>query len=110
MPEAMQKDTLIEEALSLEDLFLKDRDERIQYILRLRAHMDEASHNETIRILAEARGRREGLSEGRREGLSEGRREERLAMARKMLAASMPITQVTELTDLPLEEVQDLRH
>lgn len=104
MPETMRSDPLIDEALNLERLFFQDRKERIQYILRCRDRMDEASREETIRLTSEARGE----ARGRAEGEARGRHEERLALARKMLL-SMTEKQVAEITDLSLEEIRTLK-
>lgn len=61
--------------------------------------------------LAEGRaeGREEGRAEGREEGLAEGRAEERLNMARKMKAQSMPVETIKLLTGLSEEEIADLQ-
>ena len=57
-----------------------------------------------------AEGLEKGLAEGREKGLAEGRAEGRveaqLEVARKMLAAGMPVEQIAEFTGLSVEELQ----
>ena len=58
-------------------------------------------------------GLEKGLAEGREKGLAEGRAEGRvealLEMARKMLAAGMPVEQIAELTGLTVEQLQEIQ-
>ena len=60
-----------------------------------------------------AEGREKGLAEGREKGLAEGRAEGRveaqLEVARKMLAAGMPVEQIAELTGLAVETLYELQ-
>ena len=59
------------------------------------------------------KGLEKGLAEGREKGLAEGRAEGRiealLEMARKMLAAGMPVEQIAELTGLAVETLCELQ-
>ncbi len=48
------------------------------------------------------------IEQGREEGRQESRREQQLLLAGKLLAKGTPPEEVTELTELPLEEVLDL--
>ena len=50
-------------------------------------------------------GHAKGREEGRREGRDEGKKEERLQIAEKMLAAGIPISQITEITGLRQEDL-----
>jgi len=54
--------------------------------------------------------REEGLREGLQRGRQEGRIEEKRELARKALAKGMSPSEVAELTELSLEEVQKLAH
>ncbi|MDJ0764746.1 MAG: Rpn family recombination-promoting nuclease/putative transposase [Myxococcota bacterium] len=60
----------------------------------------------------EARGKAKGIAEGeargRAEGKAEGNKAARLRVAQKMIAAGMPISQVTEMTELSQEDVKQL--
>jgi predicted transposase YdaD len=58
----------------------------------------------------EMKGRQEGEMKGRQEGEMKGRRENQLEVARKALAKGMSPSDVADLTELPLEEVQTLAH
>jgi predicted transposase/invertase (TIGR01784 family) len=50
------------------------------------------------------------LEQGRDEGRDEGELRAKHALARKLLAKGTPPSEVAELTELPLEEVQKLTH
>lgn len=64
------------------------------------------------KMVAEARGRAEGLAEGRSEGLAEGRvkglAEGREAVAIKLLHKGKSLDEIHELTEIPLERIQQL--
>ena len=60
----------------------------------------------TAKEEAERIGLEKGLAEGRAEGRAAGRAEAQLEMARKMLAAGMPVEQIAEFTGLSVEELQ----
>ena len=55
-------------------------------------------------------GLQEGLKKGLKKGRQEGRLKEKVEVARKALAKGMSPADLAELTDLPLEEVQQLAH
>ena len=67
----------------------------------------------TAKEEAERIGLEKGLAEGREKGLAEGRAEGRaeaqLEVARKMLAAGMPVEQIAELTGLAVETLYELQ-
>lgn len=56
-----------------------------------------------------AEGLEKGLAEGLEKGLAEGRVEAQLEVARKMLAAGMPVEQIAELTGLAVETLCELQ-
>ena len=51
-------------------------------------------------------GKAEGLAEGKAEGLAEGLKASQLAIAKKLLAANMPICDVTKITGLSADELE----
>ncbi|MEE0996504.1 MAG: hypothetical protein U0L74_03900, partial [Paludibacteraceae bacterium] len=55
-----------------------------------------------------ARGRAEGLAEGMEKGLAKGIRENQLNTARKMLKLGMIIEEISEITGLTKEEINNL--
>ena len=59
-----------------------------------------ASHKEDAYALGEAKGRAAGLAEGEAKG--------RTALAKKLKAKGMPLAEIAELTELPLEVVKNL--
>ena len=60
--------------------------------------------------LAAARddGRAEGLAQGHAEGRIEGREEANMEVARKMLAAGMPVEQIVQFTGMDRGTVEKL--
>ena len=101
MPEAMVKDPMIGEALNLEKLFLQSREERQRYIVSYKAMRDAMTRDETIRRVARAEGRADGLNEGEAKGIA--------TTARRMLARGLSPDLVAESTGLSLEEVRALQ-
>jgi len=63
----------------------------------------------TAKEEAERIGLEKGLAEGLEKGLAEGRVEAQLEVARKMLAAGMPVEQIAELTGLAVETLCELQ-
>ncbi|MBE6237274.1 MAG: hypothetical protein E7116_03845 [Bacteroidales bacterium] len=55
-----------------------------------------------------AKGLTEGRAEGRAEGRTEGRAKAFVEMAQKMLAAELPVEQISQLTGLSAEEIKAL--
>ena len=51
-------------------------------------------------------GRAEGRAEGRVEGREEGREMERIAIVKKMLASGMTAEQISEILQIPIEQVK----
>ena len=93
MPEAMVKDAMIGQALSLEKLFLQSREERQSYIMSYKAMRDEITRDETIRRVARAEGEARGIA----------------STARRMLARGVSSEQVVDFTGLSPDEVEALR-
>ena len=105
MPEAMVKDAMIGQALSLEKLFLQSREERQSYIMSYKAMRDEITRDETIRRVARAEGEAEGEARGEARGEAKGI----ASTARRMLVRGVPLEQVVDFTGLSLGEVEALR-
>jgi len=53
-----------------------------------------------------AEGRKEGRVEGMKEGRVEGHTEKALEIARKMKAASKPLSEIAEFTGLPADSIE----
>ena len=58
------------------------------------------------REIGRAEGRAEGRVEGRAEGRAEGREIERATIVKRMLSSGMTAEQVSELTQIPIEQVK----
>ena len=54
-------------------------------------------------------GRTEGKKEGRKEGFKEGKKQTYLEIAKNLLKLKMPISQISEVTKLPKEEIEKLK-
>ena len=101
MENIAEKEPMIRRAMTVEDVFTKNEEERRFYELREKGRRDY----ENAMLTSERRGRQEGL----REGKLEGQREGNLAIARSMLARAMPSDLISEITGLSVEEVNSLR-
>ena len=55
-----------------------------------------------------ALGHEQGLAKGLTEGRAEGRAKAFVEMAQKMLAAALPVEQISQLTGLSAEEIKAL--
>lgn len=62
---------------------------------------------------ARKEGKEEGLKEGKKEGLKEGKiegeRDEKIKTAKKLIKLKLPIEQIAEITELPVEEVKKIK-
>jgi predicted transposase/invertase (TIGR01784 family) len=56
-----------------------------------------------------AEGKAEGLAEGIEKGLAQGIKETQLSTARKMLKLGMTIEEITEITGLTKDEIDNLK-
>ncbi|MDR1137730.1 MAG: Rpn family recombination-promoting nuclease/putative transposase, partial [Synergistaceae bacterium] len=82
------KEPLIRRALTVEDVFVKNDEERRLYELREKGRLKF----ENAVFTAERRGRQEGIRE----------------TARSMLARNLPHTLISEISGLSIEEIEDL--
>jgi predicted transposase/invertase (TIGR01784 family) len=64
--------------------------------------------NIVMLAIERAEGKEEGREEGEQVGLQKGREEEKKNMAHKMLAKGMKVEEVSEMTGLPIEEINTL--
>ncbi len=62
------------------------------------------------RIEGKQEGRIEGKQEGRTKGKQEGRIEEKIQTAKAMLAKGMEMTLISEITQLPEEQLLQLKY
>jgi predicted transposase/invertase (TIGR01784 family) len=103
------KEPLIQRAMTVEDVFVKNEEERRLYELREKGRL----RFENAIYTAEHRGIQEGLQKGIQEGLQkgiqEGKQEERQAIVCSMLARDMPLSLISEISGLSVEEIEALR-
>ncbi|MDR3332925.1 MAG: Rpn family recombination-promoting nuclease/putative transposase [Synergistaceae bacterium] len=99
------KEPLIQRAITVEDVFVKNEEERGLYELRekSRLRLGNALHT------AEHRGIQKGIEKGLQEGLQKGIQEEKQAVVRSMLARDMPLALISEISGLPVEEIEAMR-
>jgi predicted transposase/invertase (TIGR01784 family) len=103
-----EKEPLIKRAMTVEDVFIKNEEERRLYELREKGRHD---FNNAI-ITAEKRGRIEGLNEGiekgREEGIEAGVEKGKLEVARNLLANGVSPDIIAKSAGLTLDKIQAL--
>ena len=85
--------------------------ERNQYETLLRHHWDNLSDKYTTKVRLKREreeGKAEGLQEGREKGKAEGERKKALSMAKKMKSKGYSVEEISDMTDLSLEEILKL--
>ena len=68
---------------------------------------------EAIRQMMESskqQGVLQGMQQGRQEGIQQGEHNMQLRIARQMLAAKLPLQQISEMTALSMSELQKLQN
>jgi predicted transposase/invertase (TIGR01784 family) len=108
MDRVAEQEPMVRRAMTVEDIFIKNEEERRLYELREKGRRDY----DNAMITSERRGRLEGLREGKLEGLREGElkglREGKLEVALSMLAKKTPIEFIQEVTGLSEKEIKSL--
>ena len=94
--EMAKDDDVFTGVLEAEKMFVRNREEMLEYEARERYEMDMA----TIKA--------DGIAEGRAEGRSEGKIEALLATAKEMLAGGLNVEQVKKFTKLTDKELANL--
>ena len=92
MEKIAEKEPMIRRAMTVEDIFTKNEEERRFYELREKGRRDYLNAIQA----SELRGRQEGLREGK------------LEMARSMLTKKTPVEFIQEITGLSEEEIKSL--
>lgn len=82
--------------------------ELYEYEDSLKNFRDMYSVIATAEMKGVEKGRAEGREEGRAEGREEGREEEKLSNARRMKMKGYPAADISEITGLPVEEIEKL--
>ena len=96
MDRIAEKEPLIGRAITVEDVFTKNEEEKRFYELREKGHRDFMN----AILTSEHRGRLEGRLEGKLEG--------KLDIARSMLTRAMSYELISEITGLTVEEIEAL--
>jgi predicted transposase/invertase (TIGR01784 family) len=95
------QEPMIGRALTVEDVFVKNDEERRLYELREKGRLEF----QNAMFTAERRGRQEGIQKGRLDGIQEGIQ----TTARSMLARDLPLTLISEISGLSIEEIKALK-
>ncbi|MDR1482194.1 MAG: hypothetical protein LBI74_06165 [Synergistaceae bacterium] len=94
-------------------MFVKNDEERRLYELREKGRLEFENAMFTAELRGEIRGRQEGMQKGIQEGIQKGRQdgiqEGKQAAARSMLARNMPLTLISEISGLSIEEIKTLK-
>jgi predicted transposase/invertase (TIGR01784 family) len=95
------KEPMIGRALTVEDVFVKNDEERRLYELREKGRLEF----ENAMFTAERRGEQRGELRGEQRGELRGKQ----TAARSMLARNMQITLISEISGLSIEEIKALK-
>ena len=82
---------------------------RNEYEDSLKAYRDIKNSIDTALEKGREEGMAKGLKKGREEGLAKGMEKEKIATARRLLSMGLSDEQVSTATELPLEEIQELK-
>ncbi|MDR1481795.1 MAG: hypothetical protein LBI74_04130 [Synergistaceae bacterium] len=91
------KEPTIGRALTVEDVFVKNDEERRLYELREKGRLEFGN----AMFIAERRGELRGKQEGIQKGIQ--------ATARSMLARDLPLAMISEISGLSIEEIKALK-
>ena len=104
MERIAEQEPMVRRAMTVEDIFVKNEEERRLYELREKGRRDYINAILTSERRGELRGRQEGREEGMEKGLEKGREE----VARSLFANGVPLDIITKSTGLPVERVRAL--
>jgi len=82
--------------------------ERVNESPKFREFMSAEEDNRKIENSLREEYREEGLAEGREQGIKEGIKESSISIAKKMLQKNMDLNLISEVTELPIEELEKL--
>ena len=82
---------------------------RNEYEDSLKAYRDVKNSIDTALEKGREEGMAKGLEKGREEGMAKGMEKEKISTARRLLSMGFSEEQVSTATELPLEEIQNLR-
>ncbi|MDR0615213.1 MAG: Rpn family recombination-promoting nuclease/putative transposase [Synergistaceae bacterium] len=99
------KEPMIGRALLVEDVFVKNDEERRLYELREKGRLEFQNAMFTAERRGEQRGELRGELRGKQEGILEGMQK----AARSMLARDLPLALISEISGLSIEEIKALK-
>lgn len=82
--------------------------ERVNESPKFREFMSAEEDNRKIENSLREEYKEEGLAEGREQGIKEGIKESSISIAKKMLQKNMDLNLISEVTELPIEELEKL--
>ncbi len=109
IPEELRDPDIIQAIKTIDTMGLSTR-EREYYESRKKAMRDRESELQTAIEKAKTLGLQEGLQEGLREGLREGIEKKAKDTAIKLIKKGTSIEEISEITDLPISEIEKIRN
>jgi len=100
LPEKL-REKIFEKIFSVAEIAKLSKEEYKQYIVSLNAYRDFKNSIDTARD--------EGKAEGLAEGIEKGEKLKTIEFAKKLKTRGMPFDQISEITDLPTEEIENIR-
>ena len=104
----MAQDAVFKKLSEIAEVGSLDREERLRYDESLRHYRDTIVVMEGQFMEGERKGLEKGRAEGRAEGFAEGEKQRSVDIARKMKAKGMSGEEISEMTGLPLSDIQNL--
>ena len=104
----MAQDAVFKKLSEIAEVGSLDREERLRYDESLRHYRDTIVVMEGQFMEGERKGLEKGRAEGRAEGFAEGEKQRSVDIARKMKAKGMSDEEISEMTGLPLSDIQNL--
>ena len=109
MKELAKVDSDIDRILRLEEIFIKDPSQWVDYLMRERAKTDyEHSLNARLKEVQE-KGMQTGMEKGMKTGMEKGIRAKAVETARNLLAMNLTVENIAKATGLSEDEVRSLR-
>ncbi|MDR2523109.1 MAG: PD-(D/E)XK nuclease family transposase, partial [Synergistaceae bacterium] len=108
MEKIAESKPMIKRAMTIEDIFTKNEEERRLYELREKGRRDYINAINTAEKRGMKKGMEQGMAQGMEQGIGQGIELGTKKVARSMLADGISSDLVSKLTGLSIEEVKSL--
>jgi predicted transposase/invertase (TIGR01784 family) len=108
MEQIASQNQMIRKSMTVEQIFVKNEEERLQNELRLKALRDYQNTIEYAENNGIKRGIEKGRAEGRVEGRAEGFNEGLILTAKNLLAMNMSLENIAKATGLSIDDIKKL--